>query len=67
MRGSFKLAAQNRLPGVYEARQFVAAGGLLSYGPSLNDQVLRAAVYVDKILKAPSPLTYRSSSLRSPN
>jgi putative ABC transport system substrate-binding protein len=50
-----QLAAQNRLPGVYEARQFVAAGGLLSYGPSLNDQVVRAAVYVDKILKGAKP------------
>ena len=50
-----QLVAQNRLPGVYEARQFVAAGGLLSYGPSLNDQVLRAAVYVDKILKGAKP------------
>src|SRR5262249_24318001 len=46
-----KLAAQHRLPAVYFERAFVAAGGLISYGPDLVDQLRRAAGYVDRILK----------------
>jgi putative ABC transport system substrate-binding protein len=46
-----KLAAQHRLPAVYFERAFVAAGGLMSYGPDLVDQFRRAAGYVDRILK----------------
>jgi putative ABC transport system substrate-binding protein len=46
-----KLAAQHRLPAVYFERAFVAAGGLISYGPDLVDQFRRAAGYVDRILK----------------
>jgi putative ABC transport system substrate-binding protein len=49
------LAAKNRLPGVYDRREFVDDGGLLSYGVSLNDLHRRAAVYVDKILKGAKP------------
>jgi putative ABC transport system substrate-binding protein len=44
------LAAQHRLPAVYPARFFVAAGGLSSYGPNFIDQFRRAAAYVDRIL-----------------
>ena len=45
------LAARHRLPAVYGGRQYVAAGGLISYGPDLIDQYRRAAGYVDRILK----------------
>ncbi len=49
------LAAKNRLPAVYPSREFVDAGGLLSYGPNLADSYRRAATYVDKILKGAKP------------
>jgi ABC-type uncharacterized transport system substrate-binding protein len=49
------LAAQNRLPAVYPNRDFVDAGGLMSYGPNLADMARRAATYVDKILKGAKP------------
>jgi putative ABC transport system substrate-binding protein len=44
-------AVKHRLPGMYEVREFVNEGGLVSYGPSLAAMMRRAAVYVDKILK----------------
>jgi putative tryptophan/tyrosine transport system substrate-binding protein len=50
-----KLAAQYRLPAVYHERAFVAAGGLLSYGPDNIDLLRRAAGYVDRILKGEKP------------
>ena len=46
-----EFAAQNRLPAIYFAREFVDAGGLMSYGTNLPDLFRRAAGYVDKILK----------------
>jgi putative ABC transport system substrate-binding protein len=49
------LAAKNRLPAVYPWREFVDAGGLMVYGPSLQDLSRRAATYVDKILKGAKP------------
>jgi ABC-type uncharacterized transport system substrate-binding protein len=49
------LAAKNRLPAVYPLRDFVDAGGLMSYGPNIADMFRRAATYVDKILKGASP------------
>jgi putative ABC transport system substrate-binding protein len=49
------LAAKNRLPTVYSFRSYVAAGGLMSYGPNLSDLSRRAATYVDKILKEAKP------------
>jgi ABC-type uncharacterized transport system substrate-binding protein len=45
------LAILHKLPAVYFERFFVAAGGLISYGPDLLDQYRRAAAYVDRILK----------------
>jgi putative tryptophan/tyrosine transport system substrate-binding protein len=47
--------ARARLPAMYAFRQFVDAGGLISYGPNLPDSFRRAAVYVDKILKGARP------------
>ncbi len=49
------LAARHRLPAVYPARLFVAAGGLISYGPDSIDPYRRAAGYVDRILKGEKP------------
>ena len=49
------LAARHKLPAVYFERSFVAAGGLISYGPDLIDQYRRAAGYVDRILKGEKP------------
>jgi putative ABC transport system substrate-binding protein len=45
------LAARHRLPAVYPFRYYVTSGGLISYGPDLNDLCRRAAGYVDRILK----------------
>ena len=50
-----RLAAAQKLPAAYPAREFVDAGGLLSYGPSYPDLYLRAADLVDKILKGAKP------------
>jgi putative ABC transport system substrate-binding protein len=49
------LAAKSRLPAVYAQRDFVDAGGLMSYGPNGPDLFRRAATYVDKILKGAKP------------
>jgi putative ABC transport system substrate-binding protein len=49
------MAARRRLPAVYYIRSFVAAGGLISYGPDFVDQFRRAAGYVDRILKGEKP------------
>ena len=50
-----KLAVKHRLPTIFEVREFPAAGGLLSYGPSIVDATRRMAHYVDKILKGSKP------------
>jgi putative ABC transport system substrate-binding protein len=49
------LAAKHRLPGIFEWREFVEAGGLLSYGTNIADMYRRLASYVDKILKGAKP------------
>jgi ABC-type uncharacterized transport system substrate-binding protein len=49
------LATRSRLPAMYFFQDFVAAGGLMSYGPSDTDLYRRAASYVDKILKGAKP------------
>ena len=50
-----QLAARHRLPTMYEWKEIVEIGGLMSYGPSLAEVNGRVAVYVDKILKGASP------------
>jgi ABC-type uncharacterized transport system substrate-binding protein len=50
-----ELARKYRLPGIYPAKEFVDAGGLMSYGVDYADLYRRAAVYVDKILKGAKP------------
>jgi len=49
------LALKGRLPAIYYSRQFVEAGGLMSYAASFTDLSRRAATYVDKILKGTRP------------
>jgi len=49
------LAAKRRLPAMYNAREFVALGGLIAYGASITDLIRRSATYVDKILKGAKP------------
>ena len=46
---------KHRLPAIYSSREFVDAGGLMSYGVSYPDLYRRAATYVDKILKGTKP------------
>jgi putative ABC transport system substrate-binding protein len=50
-----ELAGKNRLPTTYARPEFVEDGGLMTYGPSINDLFRRAATYVDKILKGAKP------------
>ena len=49
------LALKNRMPSIIAFREYVEAGGLMSYGQNLPDSYRRAAVYVDKILKGATP------------
>jgi len=49
------LAIKNRLPAVFQFREYVDAGGLMAYGASLADLTRRSATYVDKILKGAKP------------
>jgi putative ABC transport system substrate-binding protein len=48
-------AARYKLPAVYVQRPYVAAGGLISYGPNFADQLQRAAGYIDRILRGEKP------------
>jgi putative tryptophan/tyrosine transport system substrate-binding protein len=50
-----RLAAEYGLPAIYEHRAFVEAGGLICYGPNIDQLSYRAAAYVDKILKGVKP------------
>jgi putative ABC transport system substrate-binding protein len=50
-----RLAARYKLPAIYYARNFVADGGLMSYGPDPVGDFRRAAGYVDRILRGEKP------------
>jgi putative ABC transport system substrate-binding protein len=50
-----EIAAQKKIPAIYPQSDYIDAGGLLFYGPSVNDLFRRAATYVDKILKGAKP------------
>jgi len=47
--------ADRKLPAIYEAQEFVQAGGLMSYSESLTERLQRVATNVDKILKDAKP------------
>jgi putative ABC transport system substrate-binding protein len=49
------IAQRTRLPTMFQRRENVAAGGLMSYGPDLPDELRQAAFYVDRILKGTKP------------
>jgi putative ABC transport system substrate-binding protein len=51
----FDFVAKNRLPAMYSTKDFVEAGGLMSYGQDIIDNWRRAATFVDKILKGAKP------------
>ena len=50
-----RLAAQHRLPSMFEAREFVEAGGLLAYGPNIAEMTRRSASLIVKIIKGADP------------
>jgi putative ABC transport system substrate-binding protein len=50
-----ELAWEHRLPAIYASREYVEAGGLMSYGPNFSELFGRAAIYTDKILKGAKP------------
>jgi putative tryptophan/tyrosine transport system substrate-binding protein len=50
-----ELALKDRLPTIFPLREYVVAGGLMAYGENIRDFFLRAALYVDKILKGAKP------------
>ena len=50
-----EFAAKQRLPSVFGWREYVEAGGLMSYGPNRVETAKRLAVYVDKMLKGRKP------------
>jgi putative ABC transport system substrate-binding protein len=50
-----ELAAKYRLPAIYEFKEFVQDGGLMSYGPNMTRMFRSAASYVDRILRGARP------------
>src|SRR5579863_6299308 len=50
-----RLAARHKLPAIYYEPHFVAAGGLVSYGPNFLDEIQPAVSYIDRILRGEKP------------
>jgi ABC-type uncharacterized transport system substrate-binding protein len=50
-----EFAAKHRLPAMFEVREFVNDGGLMSFGPSLTAMIRRVPAFIDKILKGTKP------------
>jgi putative ABC transport system substrate-binding protein len=50
-----EFAAGHRVPAIYEDDRYVRGGGLMSYGPDLNESLTRVAALVDRILKGAKP------------
>jgi putative ABC transport system substrate-binding protein len=48
-------AAKNRLPDMYQLKEYVVAGGLMSYSANLSDSFRQGALYVHKILQGTKP------------
>ena len=55
MRQIVDFAAKNRLPAIYQTKEYVAAGGLMSYGINMNSLFRRGASYVHRILQGAKP------------
>lgn len=50
-----ELSIDHKLPTIYSSREYVEAGGLMSYGPNFSELFVRAAIYTDRILKGATP------------